>query len=119
MVVNQLDARNIFGRHNRRLPETLIHDDAAEMHDPIAHSDAELHRLPIIFLNGCDHSFPNVIIVSRRIRNISGETCHSPKQVRARHNPYKRISAHNGRRLTFWRSINFTMSSSNMPSVAV
>ena len=88
------------------------------MHDPIAHSDAEPHRLPIIFLNGCDHSFPNVIIVSRRIRNISGETCHSPKQVRARHNPYKRISAHNGT-LKFWRSINFTMSSSNMPSVAV
>jgi hypothetical protein len=66
---------------------------------PSAYNDPEPQRLPFILLNGRDHPFPNVIIVGRRIRNISSETCDSPKQVRARHNPNKCISAHNGQTL--------------------
>jgi hypothetical protein len=33
--MGQFDARDIFGRHNDRLPDTLIRDDTAEMYDPI------------------------------------------------------------------------------------
>ena len=51
MVVNQFDARNIFGRHDHSLPKPLIGDHAAQMHNSIPHRDAELHRLPFILLN--------------------------------------------------------------------
>jgi hypothetical protein len=45
--MSQLDPRDVFGRHDRGLPETLVRDDATEVNNPVPHRDAELHWLPI------------------------------------------------------------------------
>ena len=94
VVVDQPHARNVLGRDNDRLPEALVGNDAAEMYDPIAYDNAEPQWLPFTVFDCGDHAFPDVIIVGRRIRNIPGETCDSPKKIRARHDPDERISAH-------------------------
>ena len=93
MVVNQLDAGDIFGRHDRRLPKALIGDHAAQMHNSVPDGDPELHRLPFILLDRCDHAGANVVIVGSWIRNVSRKTCDGAKQVGPRHDPDQRISA--------------------------
>ena len=88
--MDQLDARDVFGRHDRGLAETLIRDHAGEMDDSIPHGDAELHGLPVILLNRCDYAAANVVIIGGRIRNVSRETCDGAKQVGTCHNPDQR-----------------------------
>lgn len=95
MVVDQLDATDIFGGDNNRPPEAFVGNHAAEMHNPVAYNDAELRWLPFTSLKRRDHTLSNLIVICRRFRNISSETCNSAKQVRARHNADKRFFAYN------------------------
>ena len=92
--MDQLDPRYVFGRHDRGLAKTFIRYHAAEVYNSIPHRDAELHRPPVILLDRCDHAAAGVVVVGRRIRNISRETGDGAKQIRPSHNPHQRIFAH-------------------------
>ena len=89
--MNQLDAGDIFGCDDHRLPKALIGDHTAEMHNSIPYSDTELRRLPFILLDGSDHAVANMVIVCSRIRNVPGKTCDGAQEVGTSHNPDQRI----------------------------
>src|SRR5438309_11983832 len=54
MVVNFFHTGDVLCTNNSRLPRTLPGNDAAEMHDAVAHDHAETHRAPLVLLQRVD-----------------------------------------------------------------
>src|SRR6478672_12214438 len=95
VIVNQLDTVDIFSGDDGRLSRALIRDHAAQMHDPVAHGDAKLRRLPFILHNGRDHAAADVAVVGSRIRNVSSKACDGTEQVSPRYNSDQGRFSHN------------------------
>src|ERR1700738_938213 len=93
MIVNLLDAGNTLRRNNRCLPRSLIGDHTAEMNITVMHDDAEPEWPPVSFLDRCDDVVANMIVIGSRIRALACEFCNSLKEIGARYDPDKLISA--------------------------
>ena len=81
MIVNQFDAGNIFGCHDRGLPESLIGDHAGEMHNPVPHGDPKLNGVPFILFDGREHAVANVVVIGGWIRNVASEACDGTQEI--------------------------------------
>src|ERR1700686_2380734 len=64
------------------------------MNITVTHDDAEPKWPPVSLLDRCDDMVANVIVIGSRIRDLSCEFCNSLKEIGARYNPDKPISAH-------------------------
>jgi hypothetical protein len=49
----------------------LLGDDAAQMHDAVAHDHAEAERAPVVGLDRIDDTVTNVIVVGGRVRDLA------------------------------------------------
>ena len=113
-VMNQLDPRYVFGRHDRGLAKTFIRYHAAEVYNFIPHCDAELHRPPVILLDRCDHAAADVS------SSAVGSGTSRARLATARSKsdrltiPTSVSSRITGRRLISWRSINRTKAASEI-----
>src|SRR5579872_6966502 len=94
MVMNIRNIRNILGRDESCLPRMLIGDNSVEMNDAVEHNDAESDWRPVGLLDRCDDTTANMIVVCCWIWDIACEARNGLKQVGARHDSDKLISAH-------------------------
>jgi hypothetical protein len=97
VVVDLLDARDIFRRDNGCLTGIIAYDDAHEARDSVANRDVEPARAPGSLPDRRDDFAANMVVIRGWARNIAGEVGEHGKKIRARHNSDKTVSPHNGK----------------------
>src|SRR5581483_611874 len=85
MVVHLFHALDIFRGDHRRLSRALLGDDATQVNDTVLDNDGEAERAPVVLLHRSDNALADVIVVSRRIGDVTGEAGDSLQQVGPRH----------------------------------
>jgi hypothetical protein len=71
MIVNFRDARHVLSCDDGCLSRPFVEDDAAKVHDAVAHGDAECRWPPISFLDRREDAITDMVIVGGRIRDIA------------------------------------------------